>query len=133
MIRYALFIIGADMFVVFGSRVITLTVGVGKFHCPRCASIQSFKHLKRTRFFTLYFIPVFPMGEIDQRVECGHCGTAYNSNVLRNHSPGFVYEARHPVLNVAVIVAAVVVVLLGLSAISTVVSNNRAAEQRAAV
>jgi len=38
------------------------------------------------RFFTLYFIPLIPLGRIGSYVECGSCAQTYSEEVLR-HDP----------------------------------------------
>lgn len=57
----------------------------GVFHCPHCDANQNFR-LKATRpFLTLYFIPVIPIGGLQEFVECQSCREAFESIVLANH------------------------------------------------
>ena len=68
--------------IIFGSRGITTTKETGEFDCPSCISPQTYK-LKRVRnFFTLYFIPVIPLNQLGEYVECGTCKDTYKPQVL---------------------------------------------------
>ena len=50
--------------IIFGTRGVKSTLSQGQFDCPQCGSNRAYKHKKVTRFFTLYFIPVIPLGKI---------------------------------------------------------------------
>ena len=68
--------------IIFGTTTLNSTRDTGPFHCPRC-SMQRTYHLKSAnRFFTLYFIPLIPMGSAGQWVECASCGGTYGEEVL---------------------------------------------------
>jgi uncharacterized tellurite resistance protein B-like protein len=54
----------------------------GQFHCPQCEANQKYKHKKVRRFFTLYFIPLIPMGKIGEFVECQACRGTFIPKVL---------------------------------------------------
>jgi RNase P subunit RPR2 len=64
----------------FGSR--TRKTGSGQFTCPRCGVPRSYTQKKARRYFTLYFIPLIPLGELGEFIECDVCHTAYQSAVL---------------------------------------------------
>jgi tellurite resistance protein len=54
----------------------------GDFHCPNCESNQSFE-LKRVRkFFTLYHVPIIPLAQLGDYVECLACRDTYKPKVL---------------------------------------------------
>jgi tellurite resistance protein len=54
----------------------------GFFHCPTCASREAFR-LKATRpFLTLYFIPVLPIGGLEESVQCTRCKNVYDPVIL---------------------------------------------------
>lgn len=72
--------------IIFGTRGITYTPGKGEFNCPSCNSVQKYG-LKRVRsFFTLYFIPLIPLGKLGEYVECVACKDTYKPNIL-DHDP----------------------------------------------
>ena len=72
--------------IIWGSRGITSTIAEGKFHCPGCAAEQGYLKKRIRRFFTLYFIPLFPLETLGEHVECQACKVAYKESVLQ-HDP----------------------------------------------
>jgi uncharacterized tellurite resistance protein B-like protein len=69
-------------FIIFGTRGIRSTIKQGAFHCPQCQSEKNYKHKKVTQFFTLYFIPLIPLGNKGEYVECQTCRNTYIDRVL---------------------------------------------------
>jgi len=69
-------------FIVFGTRGIRSTVEQGSFYCPQCDCESSFKLKKVTQFFTLYFIPLIPLGSKGRYVECQSCKNTYVERIL---------------------------------------------------
>lgn len=75
-------------FIIWGSRGITSTKQTGDFNCPRCNRDRVPYALKSTRpWFTLYFIPVFPIGGSETYVECQRCGGTFREEVLDYQPP----------------------------------------------
>jgi hypothetical protein len=73
--------------VIWGSRGLSSTVEHGEFYCPRCDRSQEYA-LKQIRpWFTLYFIPIFPIGGAQRYVECRACGQGYKEEVLDYRGP----------------------------------------------
>lgn len=68
--------------IIFGTRGVRFTMSEGEFNCPQCASNQRYKHKKVTQFFTLYFIPIIPLGRKGDYVECQSCRGTFVSRVL---------------------------------------------------
>ena len=79
----------ATMFglILLGSAGRASTVGTGKFYCPRCHALQPYEHKKLTRYFTLYFIPIFPVERLGEFIECGVCHTTFDLSVLQPTGP----------------------------------------------
>lgn len=73
--------------IIWGSRGRTSVVEEGQFHCPRCSATQPYKLKRVQRWFTLYFIPIFPMGVVGEYAECGQCLTTWKTDVLRARPP----------------------------------------------
>jgi len=69
-------------FIIFGTRGIRSTIKQGAFYCPQCQSEKNYKHKKVTQFFTLYFIPLIPLGNKGEYVECQTCRNTYIERVL---------------------------------------------------
>ena len=56
----------------------------GMFQCPNCESKETFRYKSSRPFLTLYFIPVLPIGGIEEFVQCGRCKNAFDPAVLTN-------------------------------------------------
>ena len=69
-------------FIIFGTRGVKSTIKEGKFACPQCQSFTQYKHKKVTKFFTLYFIPLIPLGSQGTYVECQQCRNTFIERVL---------------------------------------------------
>ena len=73
--------------IIFGSRPRMKTIGSGSFYCPRCQTTREYE-LKRARnYFTLYFVPIFPIGDAGEFVECQFCHMTFKSEVLNMKAP----------------------------------------------
>lgn len=70
------------MIFIWGSKGRTKSVASGNFHCPDCATHRDYDQKEVKRWFTLYFIPIFPMNKLGEYVECGACKSTFNSRVL---------------------------------------------------
>ncbi len=68
--------------IIFGTRGVKSTKEEGDFVCPQCASTQHYKYKKVTNFFTLYFIPLIPLGSAGEFVECQSCKGTFVPRVL---------------------------------------------------
>lgn len=70
------------MLLIFGIRVRFSTVEQGEFFCPHCGGDRPFARRRARRWFTLFFIPLIPLGVVGEIVECSHCHTRFNEGVL---------------------------------------------------
>ena len=76
------------MFIIWGSTGRTKTVGGGTFYCPQCDDVDMVYVEKTVRtWFTLYWIPVIPMGGPKPFVECEECGGQFETKVLELEPP----------------------------------------------
>jgi predicted RNA-binding Zn-ribbon protein involved in translation (DUF1610 family) len=70
-------------FIIWGSRGIVSNLDEGKFYCPECEEVECDYRLRSSRtWFTLYFIPIFPVSGRTQFVECDQCGGTFTEEVL---------------------------------------------------
>ena len=69
--------------IIFGTRTLTSTKGISPFHCPRCQLQRDGRIQAANRWFTLYFIPVIPMGTAGEYVECTACSGTYATEILQ--------------------------------------------------
>lgn len=68
--------------IIFGTRAKTKTVDEGEFYCPHCARERHYERKEIKNYFALYFIPLVPMGESGEIIECQSCGRSYAPEVL---------------------------------------------------
>jgi tellurite resistance protein len=65
-----------------GGRVIKKTIGTGVFFCPREGRDRDYAQKKARRWFTLFLIPLIPLNEVGDFVECASCKNTYYPDVL---------------------------------------------------
>jgi hypothetical protein len=70
------------MFLIFGVRVYFRTIGQGTFHCQRCGGDRAYRHRAGRRWIHLFFIPVIPLGQVGEFIQCTQCGTRYATGVI---------------------------------------------------
>jgi predicted RNA-binding Zn-ribbon protein involved in translation (DUF1610 family)/uncharacterized tellurite resistance protein B-like protein len=70
--------------IVIGTMNWSSTRSRGMFLCPSCGSREVFRFKSSRPFLTLYFIPVLPIGGIEEFVQCGRCKNAFDPAVLAN-------------------------------------------------
>ncbi len=70
--------------IIFGTRGVNSTIKSGEFNCPQCETSKPYRHRKVRKFFTLYFIPLIPLGSKGEYVECGSCKGTFIPRVLDN-------------------------------------------------
>lgn len=68
--------------IIFGTTGLKSTIKTGQFLCPQCATEKSYRHRKINKFFTLYFIPLIPLGSAGEYVECNTCKGTFVPRVL---------------------------------------------------
>ena len=68
--------------IIYGSRGIDSVREKTNFFCPDCNGNcpATLKEVKR--YFTLYFIPLFPIGSAGIYVECDTCASQYDQEIL---------------------------------------------------
>ncbi|REJ91643.1 MAG: zinc-ribbon domain-containing protein [Planctomycetota bacterium] len=71
------------LFIIFGIDSKTKAKPVGHHHCPACQAERTFTELRRSRWFSLFFIPIIPLGSSSLgRVQCTTCGSEYNEEAV---------------------------------------------------
>lgn len=82
------------MFILFGTAPKTKIEANGKFNCPKCIAKTNYLVKSNRSYFTLFFIPIFPIGEKNEPyVECQLCQRTYYTDVLENNN---FYEDGRP-------------------------------------
>lgn len=80
--------------IIYGTRTLSSKNRHVSFHCPRCSTAREGAVVKQTRWFTLYFIPVFPVYSQGEHAECGSCGGTYGTEIL-NYNPAAEQAETH--------------------------------------
>jgi hypothetical protein len=71
------------MLLIFGFRARAKALSTGEFFCGRCGADRSYVLQQIRRWFTLFFIPLFPVGKaLGEQVKCSTCGTCFRPEVL---------------------------------------------------
>lgn len=68
--------------IIYGYKHKEIQLGTGQLHCFSCEVQRPYRHKKIVRYFTLFFIPLFPLGTISEYVECQVCGRTYAPEML---------------------------------------------------
>ena len=67
---------------IFGLRVCYHSTGTGTFHCQRCGGDRQFRRRAGRRWFHILLIPVIPLNQAGEHVQCVNCGCRYRPGVL---------------------------------------------------
>ena len=81
--------------IIWGSKAKEHRTGTGAFYCPRCQGEAPYDHMTVSRYFTLYFIPLFPTSTLGSYVRCGACKGDYKPEILQI-SPEMLAQAVEP-------------------------------------
>jgi len=68
--------------IIWGSCGREKTIGTTDFYCPRCRDEVTGDHVRVSRYFTLYFIPLFATSTVGEYVRCDECAGEFNLSVL---------------------------------------------------
>ncbi len=70
------------MILIWGWRARKKTLGEGVFFCPRDQGDRNYRHRSARRWFTFFFIPLIPLNDLGDFVECESCKSTFYPNVL---------------------------------------------------
>jgi zinc-ribbon family len=73
--------------IIFGMGSKHKKIGEGDFYCPHCRGRQYYFHKKAKRYFTLYFIPLIPLNDLGEFIECQTCKSTFSMEVLSLKTP----------------------------------------------
>jgi hypothetical protein len=68
------------MLIFFGTKTIKKKVRNGlrrQIYCSRCRCMQELQEFRRVRYFTLYFVPIFPIKKGESVLTCPVCDESY--------------------------------------------------------
>ena len=73
--------------IIFGTGPKYKTVGKGHFYCPHCQTERTYERKQGKQYISLYFIPLIPLGDLGEIIECQTCGRAFSPAVLEGEAP----------------------------------------------
>ena len=74
------------MIIIFGTKSRAIRENKGIFVCPECQNLKQYITKSAQTWFTLFFIPVFPVGSKKHKhVECQGCKGAYYERILKDN------------------------------------------------
>ena len=62
------------MFVIFGFRTRVAILATISYICDTCGVAAAHRVVRRGRWFTLFFVPIFPLGPAKYTDTCINCG-----------------------------------------------------------
>jgi hypothetical protein len=68
--------------IIWGSRAREKQIATGTFYCPSCHASGAYSHQRIARYFTLYFIPLFPTETLGEYIRCMRCSGEFKPVVL---------------------------------------------------
>lgn len=70
-------------FIIWGFKVRYRVLDRGTFFCPRCGGDRAFEHRVGKKWFSLYYIPMFPIsGPVNEHVRCATCQGTFTMQTL---------------------------------------------------
>ncbi len=70
------------MVLIFGVRVLLRTIAGGTFFCPNERADRPYLRRSARRWFTLFFVPVIPLGRLGELVQCESCRRTFPLDAL---------------------------------------------------
>ena len=77
------------MLFIWGFKILYKLLDGGNFFCPRCGGDREYEHRIGKKWFTFYFIPLFPVGKPqNEHVRCKTCQNMFTMQVLVRPTTG---------------------------------------------
>ena len=90
------------MILIWGFKARARTISTGEFFCSRCGADRSYALQQIRRWFTLFFIPLFPAGKaLGEQVKCATCGARFQPEVLNTPTSASFSESLRGAMRVA--------------------------------
>lgn len=71
------------LFIIFGISSKEKARSAGSFQCPVCETTRDYSELRISRYFSLFFIPILPLGSTSTgRIVCNHCRSEFSQDVV---------------------------------------------------
>lgn len=66
------------MLIIFGTKSYGKVIKKGSFNCFRCSTEKNYNLIRYKKYFALFFIPLIPLGNNGDTLECDSCKTQYD-------------------------------------------------------
>jgi RNA polymerase subunit RPABC4/transcription elongation factor Spt4 len=73
--------------IIWGSKGKIRKLETGQFYCPNCREMRGYIRKRVSKYFTLYFVPLFETENKGEYIECQACGNSYKPEVLEIEPP----------------------------------------------
>ena len=73
---------------VFGTKVLTRSIGTGPFLCQHCGVERTYSTMQVRRVFTLFSVPLIPVRAVAEYVECDVCRSTWRDDDARSQEGG---------------------------------------------
>ena len=91
------------MILIWGWKPVSKAIDNGVFYCPNEAGDRHYDLMNAKRWFTVFFLPLIPLDELGQYVECRHCHSQYDTAVLELPSTSDVTDRLQAGLRAAIV------------------------------
>jgi len=91
------------VFIIWGLRVVYRTIAQGVFYCRKCGGDRNYRLRSGRRFITVFFIPLIPLNQVGEHVQCATCKTRYVTDVVREPTTAQMQSALADGMRAAVV------------------------------
>lgn len=82
------------MLIIFGTKNVGKTIKKGNFDCPRCNTQRIYNLNQNKKYFSLFFIPIIPLGNNGDTLCCNVCKTEFIPNSILDETE-FISSTRN--------------------------------------
>jgi hypothetical protein len=75
------------MFIIRGTKGRSKILEYGRFKCPSCKIEATYYFLEMRKYFTFFWIPLFPINDGVNHIECQECSTPFNPSFFQKSVP----------------------------------------------
>ncbi len=80
--------------IIWGSKAVEKVRDRSTFYCPSCQACATCSLIDVKRYFTLYFIPLFPTSTLGSYVRCDTCAREFDPGVLQYTEKDYVAASQ---------------------------------------
>ena len=92
------------MILIWGLRARAKALSTGEFFCSHCGTDRAYVLQQMRRWFTLFFVPLFPVGKpLGEQVRCSTCGTRFAPEALNTPTSATFSENLRGAMRIAAV------------------------------